>query len=147
MRLIVIDVFPALLSWEGRGASGGASAGLGAREAISILADAFRLVAVADGDITGRELRDLLSVAGIDHDFTDIVTSASSGPTVTPRVVRKVARDLGVAWDHVIMVTARPPLARSLRGERVPTILTEHADQIGTVPEAIERLFSGPLNP
>ncbi len=66
------------------------------------------------------------------------------GPTVTPRVVRKIARALG-AEGRTIAVTARPRLADALYRAGIPVVLVDGPlDEVG---EAVRRMASGRVNP
>ena len=146
MRLVVVDVFPALLSREGRGASG-VTSGIGAREAVTRLADQFRLAALCDADTPSSTLRDLLEVEGIAAEFAAAASSAATGPAVSPRVVERIARSFGIWPDEAVVVTARPHVAHALQTRGIATILTAGPDDIGTVPGAIEAMLSGPYTP
>ena len=54
MQLVIIDLVPALLSWEGRDSSGPPEAAAGALGVVGDLFTHFRLTAVADGSSLGR---------------------------------------------------------------------------------------------
>ncbi len=138
MRLVVVDVIPALLSWEGRDAS---EAAPNALEVLDDLFSSFRLAAITESDRAGVELREVLDLAGLSGFFDSIGTAAGFGPAVTPRVVRRIAEGLGVDPDLVIVVTARPALAEALQRARITTVLTEGPEAFDQVPATIADLI------
>jgi FMN phosphatase YigB (HAD superfamily) len=142
VRLIIIDVAPALLSWEGRGASDTPEAAANAEEVLDILYARYRLAAVTDGDRAATELRDVLERLGLDGFFESIGTSADFGPRVSPQVIRRIARALRAAADHLVVVTARPRLARSLEEARIAAVLAEPG-KLSEVPDRLRRLTAG----
>jgi FMN phosphatase YigB (HAD superfamily) len=146
VTLIVLDLVPALLTWEGRDTYEGRVAPE-AREVLEDLYAGFRLAAVADGDRPASRVRETLEALGLADLFESITTSAGFGPAVTPRVVRRLAAGLGVPSDEVIVVTARKALAEGLDTSRMSVILTGGPEDFPTVPEAVAELVEGPLNP
>ena len=142
MRLIVIDVVPALLSWEGRDASDPVPLE-GAEEILDVLSSRYRLAAVSDGDRAATELRDVLDRLRIGAFFETIGTSADFGPRVSPRVIRRSARAVRVTPERIIVVTARPRLAASLENARMAAVLVE-AGRLAELPERLRRLTGGP---
>lgn len=146
MTLIVIDLVPALLSWEGRDASDATAA----PEAYDVLDDlyaAFRLAAITDGDRPASLVRAVLEGLGLAEFFESLGTSAGFGPAVTPRVIRRLASGFGGAPDDVVVVTARAPLAEALRAARVGVVLTGGPGDFVSVPGAVAELVEGPLSP
>ena len=143
MRFVVIDVIPALLSWEGRDRSEGPVAAPDAATAIPHLHAHHRLVAVADAGISRLELALALDTEGLAHFFDSITTTAGLGPTLTPRVLRRMihSHDGGP-----IVVTGRPGLARSISRSRMSVVLTNQ-EEFGAVPEAVASLAAGRVSP
>lgn len=143
MRFIVIDVIPALLSWEGRDRSLQPVVAPEAEEAIAHLHAHHRLVAITDAGISRLELADALDVAGVGVFFDSITTSAGLGPRLTPRIVRRIIHTHG---DGPIVVTGREGLARSLSRSRIGVVLTSR-DDFGAVPDAVASLVAGRVSP
>jgi hypothetical protein len=146
VNLIVIDLVPALLTWEGRDAPDPAIA----PDAIEVLDDlyaGFRLAAIGDGDRPAALFREALDAARLVEFFESVGTSAGFGPTVTPRVIRRLAAGLGTPPGDVIVVTARAALAEAVRAARLGVILTGGPDEFGGVPDAVAELVEGPFNP
>ncbi|MDX1690758.1 MAG: hypothetical protein R3290_07025 [Acidimicrobiia bacterium] len=140
MRLVLIDLVPALLSWEGRDAFGEADVAPDADPTLQTLYDHYRLEAVADSTIPGPVLRDLLATFGLADWFERVGSTAVFGPTLTPRVVRKLAAAAGVTPDRVATVTARDTVADRLRREGLAVVLTGGPEEFADVPEAMWRL-------
>jgi FMN phosphatase YigB (HAD superfamily) len=146
VTLIVVDLVPALLTWEGRDASDPRVA----PEALEVLEDlyaGFRLAAVADGDQPASRLRYALDELRLSEFFESIGTSAGFGPAVTPRVIRRLAAGLGALPGDLLVVTARPALAEALRRARLGVVLTDGPDDFVNVPDAVADLMDGPLSP
>ena len=143
MRLVVIDLIPALLSWEGRNASGEAEIAPDADGTLQDIYDMFRIEGVADSEISGSTLRDTLYAHGIGEWFERIASSAEFGPVVTPRVIRRIASGAGVQSDQMVAVTAREHLADRLRKERLAVVLTGGLSEFWAVPEALQELRTG----
>lgn len=143
MKLVVIDLIPALLSWEGRDASGPADIAGAADPTLQDLYDAYRLEGVTDSEMSGSDVRTLLAAYGLADWFERIASSAEFGPTVTPRVIRRIGAAAGVGTDDLAVVTAREDLARRLRRDRIPVVLTGGPEEFWAVPEALERLAAG----
>lgn len=143
MRFVVIDVVPALLSWEGRDRADPPSIAPDAATAIPHLHAHQRLVAVADAGISRLELALAIDAEGLASYFDSITTTAGLGPTLTPRVVRRMihSHDGGP-----IVVTARPGLARSLSRSRMSVVLTRQ-EEFGAVPDAVAQLVAGRVSP
>jgi hypothetical protein len=140
LRLVVIDLIPALLTWEGRDAS--ALAADDAERCLDELFDHHRLAGVCDGDRTGAEVRAALNEAGLAGYFDSVGTSAGFGPRVSPRVVRRLGRGLHTDPAGMVVVTGRPPLHEALRRARIPSLLTEPGALAG-VPAAVAAMESG----
>lgn len=143
MRIVVIDVIPALLSWEGRDRSADPLLAPDADEAIPHLHSHYRLIGITDAGISRLELTDALERTHLAGYFDSITTTAGLGPTLTPRVVRRLIHADG---DGPIVVTAREALARSLSRSRVGVVATTHAT-FGAVPEAVASLIAGRVSP
>jgi len=146
VTLIVVDLVPALLTWEGRDASD-VRAASEAIDALEDLYSGFRLAAIADGDRPAAQLRRAMDELALTEFFDSVATSAGFGPTVTPRVIRRLAAALGTAAGDVIVVTARPALAEALRAARLGAVLTGGPDDFPDVPDAVAELLEGPLSP
>ncbi|HSG79470.1 MAG TPA: hypothetical protein VLD62_07825 [Acidimicrobiia bacterium] len=141
MRLVVIDLIPALLSWEGRDASDVAA---DADTTLQDLYDAgYRLEGVADSERSGSDLRDVLAAHGLAEWFERVASSAEFGPLVTPRVIRRIATSAGVSISDVAVVTAREPLAKRLQKDRIAVVLTGGPEEFWAVPEALADLGAG----
>ena len=145
MRLVIIDLAPALLSWEGRDSSGAPEAATGALAMVEDLFTHHRLAAVADGDWTGLQVREALERLDLAPYFESVGTSAGFGPVVTPRVVRRIAAALR-STGNAIVVTGRPGLAGNLGRIGIPAVLVDH-EGLATVPDRIHRLTGGRLSP
>jgi hypothetical protein len=144
VRLVVIDLIPALLSWEGRDASGPADIAADADTTLQDLYDVgYRLEGVADSERSGTNLRDVLAAYGLAAWFERIASSAEFGPEVSPRVIRRIANAAGVTITDVAVVTAREPLAKRLQRDRIPVVLTGGPEEFWAVPEALEDLGAG----
>jgi hypothetical protein len=146
VNLIVVDLVPALLTWEGRDASE-PSVAPNALDVLDDLYAGFRLAAIGDGDRPAALLREALDGAHLAEFFESVGTSAGFGPTVTPRVIRRLAGSLGAPFGEVIVVTARPALAEGLRSARMAVILTDGPGGFTDVPDAVAGLVEGPFNP
>jgi len=144
--LLVIDLVPALLSWEGRDASD-AEVAAGARETIEDLYAEYRLAAVADGNRPAARLRDVLDVAGIAEAFDSLGTSAGYGPAVSARVIRRLAATLGFPERRVVFATARPALAAETRRAGISTVEIGGPDDFTRLPDLVADLLDGPLSP
>lgn len=143
MRFVVIDVIPALLSWEGRDRSGEPSVAPEAEEAMAHLHAHHRLVAITDAGISRLELADALDQAGVGSFFDSITTTAGLGPALTPRVIRRLIHSHD---DAPIVVTARPGLAAALSRSRFGVVLTTQ-QEFGAVPDAVASLAAGRVSP
>ena len=145
MQLVIIDLVPALLSWEGRDSSGSPEAAADALGAIGDLFTHFRLTAVTDGDWTGAQVREALERLDLAPYFESVGTSAGFGPTVTPRVIRRIAAALR-STGNAIVVTGRPGLATGLGRIGIPAVLVDHYG-LATVPDKVYKLAGGMFNP
>jgi FMN phosphatase YigB (HAD superfamily) len=147
VHLIVFDLVPALLSW-GDGHSGAApDIPEQAAEVLENLYPDFRMAAITDGDHTALQLRKVLEDADLDSFFEILGTSAEFGPTVSPRVVRRLGAMVGMNPGKVVVVTARPALADAMRRSRIAVVLLDGPAAITAVPEALAELRAGRLNP
>ena len=125
MNLVLIDLIPALLSWEGRDVSGEPDVAPEAAHALGHLYDAFEMVGVADAGHTSSFLRRHLENAELGGYFDSVVTSSEHGPTLTARTVRRIVHATDPR-EKGIVVTARPGLAAGLRRARFAVVLTTH---------------------
>jgi len=145
MQLVIIDLVPALLSWEGRDSSGTPEASAGALTMIEDLFTHYRLAAMTDGDWTGLQVREALERLDLAPYFESVGTSAGFGPAVTPRVVRRIAAALRSTGNSIV-VTGRPELAGDLGRIGIPAVLVDHHG-LATVPDQIYRLTGGRPSP
>jgi len=145
VRLVIIDLVPALLSWEGRDSSGTPEAAAGALAMVGDLFTHYRLAAMADGGWTGLQVREALERLDLAPYFESVGTSAGFGPVVTPRVVRRIAAALR-STGNAIVVTGRPGLAGDLGRTGIPAVLVDH-DGLAGVPDEVYRLTGGRLSP
>jgi hypothetical protein len=144
VHLVLIDLIPALLTWEGRGAPGPPEARPGVHGMIDDLYDDFRLAGLTDGTRPASRIREALNRLDLGVYFDNVGTSAVFGPEVTPRVVRRVSAALG-ASDRTILVTARAGLAETLRRAGIPVVMAD--GPLDELPAAIRRMASGRVNP
>jgi FMN phosphatase YigB (HAD superfamily) len=143
LQLIVIDLIPALLSWE----DGEPSVPDGADEVLDELYARCRLAGITDADRAAADLRDLLEDLGVGEFFDSVGTSADFGPALSARVVRRIVGALGAHPDEVAVVTARPTLAEQLSRSRFAVVLVEGPDGILGLPEAIDAIEDGRVIP
>ncbi len=127
MHLVVIDLIPALLSWEGRDLSGEPDVAPEAAHALGHLYDAFEMIGVADAGTTSSFLRRHLEAAELAAFFDVVATSAEHGPILTARALRRIVRT-AAPKEKGIVVTARPALAADLRRSRMAVALTTHEE-------------------
>jgi len=146
VRLVVIDLIPALLSWEGRDRSSDPDLPPDAAHALEHVYSRFRIAGIADAHHSSSELRAHLEREDLALFFDSIATSAEFGPVVSPRVVRRVASALGGPDDRIAFVTAREHLADAFGAGRIPVVLTTQQDFAG-IPEAVSELLDGRVNP
>ena len=144
MQLILIDLVPALLRWEGRDASGPPEARDGAVDMVDELFSDFRLAGIADADHPAAELREALERHDLGLYFDNVGTSSVLGPNVTPRVVRRIAAALGEPGG-TILVTARPGLAAVLQRSGIAVVRAD--GPLAEVPDAVRRMASGRVSP
>jgi hypothetical protein len=146
VRLVVVDLIPALLSWEGRDRSSEPSMPPEVGDTIDHLYSHFRIAGIADAHESSAELRAHLQREDLAAYFESIATSAEFGPLVSPRVVRRVVASLGGPDDRTALVTAREHLLASFGAARIPVILTTQED-FAAVPDAVFDVLSGRVNP
>ena len=146
MHLVVIDLIPALLSWEGRDRSGEPSVAAGAAAALEHLASHFGITGMSDAGRTSSRLRAHLERDGLESYFESVGTCAEFGPTVSARVVRRLASSIKLRMRDLVVITARPGVAADLRSSRIRTVLTTH-DTFNTVDDAVEALLNGRATP
>ena len=144
MRLVVVDLIPALLSQEGRDSSLFVVAPDGP-DAVAHLYSHYRLLGLADAGVSSGVLKRALEDAGIARFFDSVGTSAGFGPTINPRVVRRITR-ASRNKEPVVFVTGREPLARAMGRSRVGVVLTNR-EEFGAVPEAVASLIAGRVSP
>ena len=141
MRLVVIDLIPALLSWEGRDRSSDLEVAPDGPEAIAHLQTHYRLIGLADAGVSSQVIAHALDKAQIAEFFDSIGTSVGFGPTINPRVVRRITR-MRRSTEPVVFVTARQSLARMISRSRVAVVVTDRTE-FGAVPDAVASLISG----
>ena len=146
MRLVVVDLIPALLSWEGGRDATDPLVPLGAVETVEHLFSHYRLAAIADAGWSGHDLRRLLEDEGLGGLFESVGTSADFGPAVSPRVVRRLASTVGVIADRVVIVTARRDVARRMSANGIAVVHTTQ-DTFEHVPQAIAELIGDRFSP
>lgn len=137
MNLVVVDLIPALLSWQGRGLSGDPDVAPEAAHALGHLFDAFEMVGAADAVTTSSFLRRHLEAADLAGYFDTVVTSAEHGPRLTARAIRRIIR-AAAPREKGIVVTARPGLAADLRSSRMAVVLTTHQDFESVIDEVFD---------
>ena len=137
MNLVVVDLIPALLSWEGRALSEEPDVAPEAAHALGHLYDAFEMIAVADAATTSSFLRRHLETAELGGYFDTVVTSAEHGPVLTARAIRRIVR-VAAPKERGIVVTARPGLAADLRRSRMAVVLTTHEDFESVIDEVFD---------
>ena len=146
MRLVVIDLIPALLSWEGRDLSTEPSVVPGAEDTLEHLFSHYRLAAIADAGWSGADLRTILEDEGLGGLFESVGTSADFGPAVSPRVVRRLASTVGVPADLLVFVTAREPVAEAVSAAGIAVVHTTW-ETFEHVPEAVADLIGDRFSP
>jgi hypothetical protein len=146
VNLIVIDLIPALLSWEGRDRSQAPSTAPNAMAAIEHLASHFELTGIADAGHTGAGLRHHLERDHLALYFSSIGTSAPFGPSLSPRVLRRLTAAMKLRPSSAVVVTARPTVAADMTAARIRTVGTTH-EEFEFVDEAVETLLSGRFSP
>ena len=147
MHLVLLDLVPLLLSWEGSAPGDAPSVPAAAGEMLEQVFPDFRIAGLSDGDHTGLDLRRALEDAELDGYFDFIGTSAEFGPEVSPRVMRRLARALGFPAEQVVVVTARRELADALQQASLAVVHVEGAEGVAAIPQALEALYSGYFNP
>jgi hypothetical protein len=143
MRFVVFDVIPALLSWEGRDRSDDPIVAPDAHTAISDLFTHHRLIAITDAGMSRLEVAVALDSAGVGRFFDSVTTTAGLGPTLTPRIVRRMVHS---HHGGPIVVTGRERLARALSRSRFAVVFTTQAE-FGAVPDAVASLAGGRVSP
>jgi FMN phosphatase YigB (HAD superfamily) len=146
VRLVVIDLIPALLSWEGRDRSSDPDVPPDAAHALEHVYGRYRIAGIADADETTADLRARLEQADLAVWFDGVTTSAEFGPEVSPRVVRRVVHAMKGPDDRTVLVTAREHLVTAFGAARIPVVLTSQKDFAG-VPAAVFDLLDGRVNP
>jgi len=146
VRLVVVDLIPALLSWEGRDRSAEPLVPDEAVHALEHVYSRFRIAGIADARESSAELRAHLERIDLAVFFESIATSAEFGPVVTPRVVRRVVAAMGGPDERTALVTAREHLVGPFGAARIPVILTNQQDFAG-VPEAVFEVLDGRVSP
>ena len=145
MRLVVIDLIPALLSWGGRDRSSGLEVAPDGRDAVAHLHTHYRLVGVTDAGVSSAVIGRALEAAGAAEFFDGVGTSVGFGPAINPRVVRRITR-MSRSNEPVVFVTAREHLARTMTRSRVGVVFTNQ-NEFGAVPEAVASLVAGRVSP
>lgn len=145
MHLVLIDLIPALLSWEGRDRSGDPDVAPGAVHALGHLYDRFQMIGIADAGITTATLRTHLEREGLFVYFDAVTTTAAHGPDVGTRTVRRLA-GAAAPGERPIVVTGRTAVAEAMRRGRIAVVVTRHEDFEG-VPDAVFEIADGRVNP
>jgi len=146
VHLVVIDLIPALLSWEGRDFSREPAVAPGSEHAMHHIVERGRVVGVADAGIPTAALRRALDDAHLGIFFERITTSAGFGPVLSARVLRRMAAAVRISPERVVVVTARKHLVKPLNGSRFPVVMTS-SDEFERVPDALEALMAGRISP
>jgi len=147
LHLVLLDLVPLLLSWEGRSPHETPAVPPGAAEMLEQVFANFRMAGIGDGAHTGLGLRRALEDTELDAYFDFVGTSAEFGPVVSPRVVRRLARALGFTTEQVVMVTARAKLADALQAAGLAVVHVEGEEGVAAIPQALEALYSGYFSP
>jgi hypothetical protein len=145
VSLVVIDLIPALLSWEGRDRSQELTLAPDGVEAVSHLYSHYRLLGITDAGIPSATLRAPLDDARIGDLFESIATSAGFGPIINARVLRRITT-IERRAHGVVFVTGRTGLARSVNRSRISVVQTSR-ESFGGVPEAVATLLAGRVSP
>jgi hypothetical protein len=145
MHLVVVDLIPALLSWEGRDRSEEPEVAPEAAHALGHLFDAFQMIGVADAATTSVFLRRHLEQQELGGYFDTVVTSAEHGPVLTARAIRRIIRT-AAPKERGVTVTARDSLAVDLRRSRMAVVLTQHAE-FENVVDAVFDIAYGRVTP
>lgn len=114
-------------------------------DAIAHLHAHYRLIGLADAGLSSLVIARALDKERVAEFFDSIGTSVGFGPTINPRVVRRITR-MSRTTEPVVFVTARESLARTMSRSRVGVVLTTR-DEFGAVPEAVASLISGRVSP
>ena len=144
MRFVLIDLVPALLTWEGRDFYAPAEAQSGALDLVYDLFSDFRLAAVTDGDRPASTVREALEKLELAAYFESVGTSSVFGPVVTPRVIRRITAAIG-GTGRTIIVTARPGLTEALHHSGIPSVTVE--GDLAAVSGAVRRMAFGRVSP
>jgi hypothetical protein len=144
VQLVVVDLIPALLEWEGRDPLDVPAAVPQARGVLEDLFTDFRLAAVTDADRPASSVRKALERLDLAAYFDSVGTSAGFGPVVSARVVSRIAGALGAA-GQTIVVTGRAPLAPDLQRSLIPAVVVEPGGLIH-VPAAVRRITGTSLS-
>lgn len=145
MAIVVIDLIPALLTWEGRDRSARLTIAPDGPEAVAHLHSHYRVAGITDAGVPNRRIRDALDSGAVTSYFDSIGTSAGFGPEVNARVVRRLTMGAH-GREQIVFVTGREPLARAMNRSRMGVVITT-AEDFGGVPEAVATLVSGRVSP
>jgi hypothetical protein len=141
VHVVLIDLIPALLSWEGRDVSSEPDVASGAAHALGHLYDGYQVLGVADAGHPRSSLRRWLEDEQLAVYFDGLINSAPYGPRLTGRAIRRIV-DSGRKGDRGILVTARGHLAAEALAQRIPVVETRHSEFEG-VPDAIFTISDG----
>ena len=145
MHLVLIDLIPALLSWGGRDRSEPPEVAPGAAHAMGHLYERFHVVGIADAGTPSPLLRRHLEKEDLARFFDSVSTSATHGPALTARAVRRIVA-AAARGERPIVVTGRAHLADELARARIPTVLTTH-EAFESAAEGVFALADGRLSP
>lgn len=145
MTIVVIDLIPALLIREGRDRSSGYELAPDGVDAVAHLYSHYRLLGITDAGESSATVRRSMMDVRIAEFFDSVGTTAGFGPTINPRVVRRILRTTR-GRPPSVFVTAREPLARAMSRSRFGVVLTRR-EEFGAVPDAVASLVSGRVSP
>lgn len=129
---------PALLTEEGRAASGGPAV----VAAFDQLLHHHRLAAIADLEIPGTEVRTRLAAMGLGEHFESVGTSTDFRRGADATTVRRLAQTTGVSATETVVVTGRELLAKTLREGGIAAVTLGVDAGYPDLAAAIERLSS-----
>lgn len=145
MHLVLIDLVPALLSWEGRDLSEEPTVAPGAAHTLGHLFDRYQVIGVADAGLSAGLLRRHLEREGLANHFDTVLTTAAHGPRLSARTLRRIV-DAVAPGERPGVVTGRPDVAHQLAHSRFTVVLTTQEEFEG-VPDALAAIEEGRITP